>query len=402
MRKKQTYFSAILVMAFIPLLLVSMLFLSQTAWGGGTVEGVIFSHEGPVAESRVIAYPDFESLVKKEKSIESSPGEKDGQYSLELPPGIYYLVATGKLNGRELFSYHGLNPITVTDEYRWLPFFLSPEREPVCKKGDEQGISGIVAYQDVPLDHGVISVYKSQDGKFRGMGLLTNTIGENGRFHFSLEPGSYVVVGRQKKEQGGIGPVMQGDLFCYPSTNPIIVEEGELCDLTIECYPRDNLKEYLDDNAENPQGRRHEKRRRASLWDIQPEEAQTRIVAKPATITGSVTDLDDRPVANLVVTAYPAMGIDPFQMHILRLITENRARTDAQGRFSIELPGGGLYYLQAREKVGEAPDRLEYYGLYEGNQNHAIRINSGETRSKINIQVSRIMPFSNLQVKLKN
>jgi hypothetical protein len=66
------------------------------------------------------------------------------------------------------------------------------------------------------------------------------------------------------------------------------------------------------------------------------------------------------------------------------------------------LPGGGIYYLQARQKIGEAPDRLEYYGLYEGNQNHAIRINPGETRSNINIPVTRIMPFSNLKERLTN
>jgi hypothetical protein len=66
------------------------------------------------------------------------------------------------------------------------------------------------------------------------------------------------------------------------------------------------------------------------------------------------------------------------------------------------LPGGGLYYLQARRNIGAAPDRLEYYGLYEGNQNHSIRINPGETRSNLNILVTRIMPFSDLNERLKN
>jgi len=400
MRDKPPLLKANAAMTFIPVLFLVLLFCRQPAWGG-VLEGVVFSHDGPVAESRVIAYPDFESLVRHEKSIESSSGEKGGQFKLKLAPGVYYLVATGEQDGRKLFSYHGLNPITVSDEYRWLPFFLTPEKEPVCKEGQGTGISGLVSYRDVPLDHGVVSVYKSREGKFRGMGLLTNTIGDNGLFHFNLEPGSYAVVARQKKKEGGIGPVMQGDLFCYPSTNPIVIEEDRLCDLAIECYPRDNLEEYLAEGAENPQGRRHEKRRHASLWDIQPEEAQTRILVRPATISGTVTDLNGRPVENLVVTAYPSMGIDPFQMHILRLITENRARTDDQGRFRIELPGGGLYYLQAREKIGAAPERLEYYGLYEGNRNHAIRINPGESRSRINIQVAKIMPFSEVRERLQ-
>ena len=83
-------------------------------------------------------------------------------------------------------------------------------------------------------------------------------------------------------------------------------------------------------------------------------------------------------------------------MHILRLITDNMARTDNNGYFRIELPGGH-YYLQAREKVGEAPNRQELYGLYEGNPNHALRINPAESRENIEIPVDRIMPFSGLQ-----
>ncbi|MEN8135598.1 MAG: carboxypeptidase-like regulatory domain-containing protein [Thermodesulfobacteriota bacterium] len=355
-----------------------------------------------MTSSQVFAYPDYQSLVNKEDYVKSSPGEKEGQYKLELPPGNYYLTATGELAGQRLFSYHGINPITIGEDYRWLPFFLSAEQGPLCTKGEGQGLSGLVSYQGVPLDHGVISVYNSQDGKFRGMGLFTNTIGADGLFRFNLEPGSYVVVARQKKAESGIGPVMQGDLFCYPATNPVIIAEEQLCELAIECYPRDNLEAYLAENAVNPQGRRHESRRQASLWNIQPETAQTAILSRPTTISGLATNLNGQPVADLIVTAYPALGIDLFQMHILRLITENRARTDHQGQYQIQLPGGGLYYLQARQKIGEAPNRLEYYGLYEGNQNHAIRINPGEARSNVNIPVSRIMPFSNLKERLRN
>jgi hypothetical protein len=369
---------------------------------GGTIEGVVFSSTGPVAGGQVFAYPDYPALVKKADYIQSSPGEKAGLYQLELPPGNYYLTATGEIAGRQLFSYHGINPITVTDDYRWLPFFLSETSAPVCKSGAGQGLSGLVSFQNTPLDHGVISVYSAQDDKFRGMGLLTNTIAENGRFRFNLEPGSYVVIARRKKTERGIGPVMPGDLFCYPATNPITIAPDQLCELTIACYPRDNLAAYLAEDGTNPQGRRHESRRQASLWNVQPETAQVAIPGKPATIAGRVADLNGQPVADLVVTAYPAMGIDPFQMHILRLITENRARTDQEGRFRIELPSGGLYYLQARRNIGAAPDRLEYYGLYEGNQNHSIRINPGETRSNLNILVTRIMPFSDLNERLKN
>jgi hypothetical protein len=345
----------------------------------------------------VFAYQDYGSLVVGRNGIKSEPGEKEGQYTLELPDGTYYLAATGSLGGRGLFSYHGVNPITVNDGYYWLPIFLVEESEPQCTDGSGQGISGQVFYRGNPVDHGVITVYNRLDGKFRGMGLLTNTLDENGSFRFDLEPGSYVIIARRKKADRGIGPVMQGDLFCYPSANPIQIANDQLCDLAIECYPRDDLKTYLDLDAENPQGSRHEIRRQASLWELKPEAAQgTAITGQPSVISGQVTGPNGQPVPNLVVTAYPAMGINPFQMHILRLITANMARTDIDGNFQIELPGG-LYYLQAREKVGEAPNRQEFYGLYEGNPNHALRINPGERRDNIEIPVDRIMPFSELK-----
>ena len=374
------------------------LLLGSLACRAAVLEGVVFSNSGPVPGSAVFAYPDYASLVGGINGIRSGPGEKEGQYKLELPDGTYYLAAGGSLDGRRLFSYHGVNPITMTDGYYWLPFFMVEESEPQCTNDSGQGISGQVFYRGKPINHGVITIYTRLDGKFRGMGLLTNTLDEDGRFRFDLEPGNYVVIARRKKAERGIGPVMQGDLFCYPSANPVQVAESQLCELAIECYPRDNLDNYLDEGAENPQGRRHEVRRQASLWELQPEATQGTTTGRTATISGRVSGPSGQPVPDLVVTAYPAMGINPFQMHILRLITENMARTDSAGNFRIELPGGGIYYLQAREKVGEAPNRQELYGLYEGNQNHALRINPGESRENIDIPVDRIMPFSDLAI----
>ena len=364
------------------------------------LEGVVFSSRGPVPDSIVTAYPDYISLVKDTNGIRSGPGEKEGQYKLDLPPGLFYLAARGERDGRRLFSYHGVNPISVSSEYNWLPFFLVEESESVCTIDKGQGIGGLVSYRGTPLDHGVVSVYQQQDGKFRGMGLLTNTINGDGRFHFNLEPGSYVIIARKNRTARGIGPVLKGDLFCYPSANPVTINAGQFCEMKIQCYPRDDLETYLDVDGVNPQGRRHESRRDASLWDLTPETAQTLIVGESAVIEGRVVDLMGKPVRDLIVTAYPSLGINPFQMHVLRLITNTMARTDRDGRYKIELPEGGRYYLQAREKIGEAPNRYELYGLYEGNHNHAININGGENRSGINIQVEPIMPFSELQQRI--
>jgi len=367
-----------------------------------TLEGMIFSPGGPVAESAVYAYPDYPSLVSDTNGITSVPGEKPGQFKMNVPPGSYYLIARGRKDGIHFFSYHGVNPITLGEGYQWLPFFLVKENPLSCSQGLGRGITGKVYYKDQTLDQGVVSVYQLQDSKFRGMGLLTNTVDESGSFSFELEPGSYVVIARKKKAERGIGPVSRGDLFCYPSANPITINADQLCEIRINCYPRDDLDLFLDQDAVNPQGRRHDERRQASLWELQPETAQTSNSPVPAIISGTVRDLDGEPRPGLIVTAYPAMGIDLFQMHIVRLITDTMGKTDAEGHYRIELPLGGRYYLVARKKVGEAPDRFEYYGLYEGNANHSIYINSGETRSNVNLVVEKIMPESDLAVRLRD
>ena len=56
------------------------------------------------------------------------------------------------------------------------------------------------------------------------------------------------------------------------------------------------------------------------------------------------------------------------------------------------LDGGGMYYLVAREILGQAPDSLEPYGLFEGNANHSIEVAPGEQEEAVTIFVDRIMP----------
>jgi len=360
----------------------------------GTVEGVVFSESGPVRDATVFAYRSYEDLVFGRELLKSEPGSHEGQYSLSLPPGNYYLVARATFEGRRLFSYHGVNPIAVTDDYRWLPFILVPETKGICQEAlGQSSITGRVNYKGRAVSGGVVSVYPWQDGKFRGMGLLTNTLDENGSFSFGLEPGNYVVVARKKQDIKGIGPVRRGDLFCYPSTNPIALPNNQTCNTDINCYPRDELELFLNDAAVNPQGRRHDNRRQASLHDLQPEEVQKPPMERPTTISGLVADSGGRPRSGMVVTAYPARGLELFQMHVLRLITSNMGQTDNAGRYKIELKDGdGKYYIAARERVGEAPDQSEYYGLYEGSPNHSVTVDLGGNLTGVNVVVDRIMP----------
>lgn len=361
---------------------------------GGTIEGIVFSESGPVSEATVFVYRNYEDLASGREFSKSLPGDRKGHYKLQLPVGNYYLIARATQEGRPLFSYHGVNPISVSEDYRWLPFLLVEENETTCRESPGQSITGRVTYKKQPVQGGVVSIYPWHDGKFRGMGLLTNTLDENGEFSFVLEPGTYVVVARKKQDIKGIGPVKRGDMFCYPSTNPVTVATGQTCAMDINCYPRDDLELFLNVEASNPQGRRHESRRQASLHDLQPADVPPLPHEVPASISGQVTDPAGKPRPGLIVTAYPAQGVELFQMHVVRLITDNMGQTDGEGRYRIDLKDGKeKYYIVAREKVGEAPGRSEYYGLYEGSYNHAVSVEHGDNLTGINLVVDRIMPL---------
>ena len=354
-----------------------------------TIEGIILDDKGPIAAT-VMAYRTFTDLRHQTNAIVSTQGKKPGQYTLELAPGQYYLTAKGENQGQPLFAYHGFNPITITNDYQWIPFFILPSHSAQCEAGF-QGIGGRILYKNTPLSHGSVSVYTSEDEPFRGMGVLTNSIAEDGNFWFDLAPGSYVVIARQRQDDAAIGPLKKGDLFCYSAANPVEVSPANACQVDLLCYPRDDLERYLDKDAQDPRGKRQTTRRDASLQKASMQEAGKGGGGAISIIAGRVTDLDGNGKAGLVVSAYPADDLPLFQMYVLRFKSNFLAKTDAKGLFRLELIPGS-YYIVAREKVGDAPDPNEYYGLYEGTANHSLAVQSGETKNGIQILVEPIMP----------
>jgi len=358
------------------------------------LEGVVLSREGPVADAVVTAYPDFTSLRTHQNGIVSAPGDKPGQYRLTLPEGKYYLVATGSEQGTKLYGYHGLNPIDVVKEgYHWIPILVLPRNSASCEPG-YPGVGGRVLYKGEPVANSSISVYSLSEEPFRGMGLLTNTVSEDGAFWFDLEPGEYVVFARKRFGGSAIGPIRKGDLLCYYSENPIRIPPDASCEIDISCYPRDDLDAFLAGDASDPRGRKELERRAASLKEADETNSMRLIAARRSgqtAISGRVTDLAGLPLPDLYVSAYPADGVPLFQMYVLRMKTEYMARTDENGSFVLPL-AEGTYYLVAREMVGDAPQAGEHYGIYEGSPNHSFTVRPGEEMVDVHIIAEPIMP----------
>lgn len=357
------------------------------------IEGVVLSEQGPVADAVVTAYPDYTSLHLQKNGIHSTAGEKPGQYRLSLPQGKYYLVATGSDHGTQLYGYHGLNPLRLEEQYYWIPVITLPKSRPRCQPGF-QGIGGRVLYKGAPAAYSSVSVYALTGEPFRGMGLLTNTVPEDGTFWFDLDPGPYVVMARKRKEGGAIGPIRKGDLLCYYNNNPVQVLPAQSCMIDLTCYPRNDIDAFLAENSIDPRGKKEGKRRSASLYKMDERDSAREEGGenkKTALIAGRVTDPNGLPLGDLYITAYPADEAPLFQMYVLRLKTEYMTRTDEKGFFRLALKNGS-YYLVAREKVGDAPTAGEYYGIYEGSPNHSLILKPNETKTGVHIVAESIMP----------
>ena len=124
---------------FLIISLTVILFYSESR--AAMVEGIVITPDGPLANARVFAYRDFSSLAAGSNSITSQPGEKTGQFKLELTPGKYYFIARGSQDDRKMYSYHGLNPVSIPEDYLWLPFF-AVESSPLSYLKGPQGIGG--------------------------------------------------------------------------------------------------------------------------------------------------------------------------------------------------------------------------------------------------------------------
>ncbi len=189
-----------------------------------------------------------------------------------------------------------------------------------------------------------------------------------------------------------MGPLKRGDLFCFSAASPITIEPALDCQVDLYCYPRDDIDSFLNSKALDPRAGRERQRRRASLADttvtIPGQQAGGRDFA---IIAGRIINLDNLPVGGLFVSAYSADDQRLFEMYIVRFKSKYMARSNNKGFFRLELPAGS-YYLVARQRMGKAPVSGEYYGLYEGNSNHSIKVGAGKSHTGIQIKVSHIMP----------
>lgn len=356
------------------LLLALLLSPLAHATGEATVGGRVFTAAGPFKGARVYAYAQYGDIRVGRPPLASADCDERGSYGLKLPPGKYYFVARGALDGKDFFAFHGNNPTTVgTEDDIWIPLLATEVKKPVSTAG-ATALAGVVTYKGQPLQEGEVTLYKP-DGKFRGPGIQTETVAADGTFRFTVPPGSYVAVAKKKNGTKGNRPLKKGELYCYYALNPLELKENSVTRIEIPCYPKDDRDAFVD------------------MTKIKPGSFKTiDSLAAVATkgIRGRVTNPDGSPASGVLVAAFRAFKPN-FLTHYLSRGADYWAKTGTDGTYLIPVDSSGDYYIVARETLGGIPQQGELYGLYNGTGRHAVTYEKSSVLDNIDITVTTMV-----------
>ncbi len=310
----------------------------------------------------VLAFRDFERGFSSAPVARSRETNAEGLYSLEIPPGSYFIAAVrtrapslADLGEGDLFCYYGGSPVRV-DPGRTTNVGLNMvrvEKDPPAEL--PSGVSGIV-YDGIgrPLKGGAVYFYKSPSDGFKGIPGTFARIGDDGAFRVRVRKGTFFVVVRKRETGDLFGPTEIGDSYGYYARNPVALVEGEARGLRIDAVPRLGMLERFEGIAAESRG---------------------------AALRVRVVDRSGKPVPGLRVLAYRG---DDMAGHPA-CVSE---KTGPDGVVEFLLAEYGKYYLLAREKLGGPADG-EWYGKFGGAADHSVTIGDGDARRQVEIEVER-------------
>lgn len=340
-----------------------------------TIEGRVFTESGPLPNARVSAHRSYADLQAGAPPAAIATTDQEGVYRLQLPAGPYYFTARGNRAGREYYAYHGSNPVRADEQKLWLGLMATVTDPAPLYTAGPAAVEGVVTYKGVPVSGAYVALYPPESKTFKGLGIKTESAGNDGRFKIAAQPGRYVVTARKINDGNSNRPPRKGDLYCYYSRNPVEVREEQTARIELSCYPKIDRTSFV---ATPP---------------VKTDDFKTiaeQAADSHAGIRGRVTSNDGTPVSGLTVLAY-RLASPVFMMYNLYHGSEFSAETDSAGRFFIPLDEDGDYGIVARDTLGDGPHRGEIYGLYQGNTRHAVSYKKGTLVDNIAITAGRVM-----------
>ncbi len=330
------------------LTLLPLLAQAATLKGKATIDG-----KG-VAGIEILVFPGDVQNFTQAPAYRFGPTAADGNFTIDLPKGQYYLLAKGK----ELFTFYGRNPVSVPQEgLENVNLLMQPVKlpAPTQKAQVQGGVLGLVTDGGKPVSGAIVYVYPDLTSQFKGMGLgMSAPTSEQGLFELPLPGGTYYLVVRMRKSGNFAGPLRAGDLFGYLPGNPLALQEGKVARVHI---PLIEVPEKVERYASTMFGN--------------------------TSITGRIINARGEPVAGSQAMLYD----DPMMLNRPLYVSQ---RTGPDGRFILSFPQGGVYYLAARDQLGGTPAPGEIYGRYQGSPDHSVRIRTGKSLENIEIVVEEV------------
>ncbi|RMF66487.1 MAG: hypothetical protein D6740_12985 [Alphaproteobacteria bacterium] len=308
----------------------------------------------PASGIRVMAWPVDSRELAGRAPFQSAPSASDGSFTLDLPAGRYFLLARG--NG--LFAWYGRNPVGLGNQpVAGLNIGLVPEHPPAKAPEPfvESGIQAVLMADGKPVEGATLYVYVDSTTQFKGMGyVMVGPSDAEGVVEATLPAGTYYLLARKRLDGAQVGPLHSGDFIGYFPGNPVRLQDSEV--------------------------------RRIVLPMLEVPEQSTRQTAAArgvARLSGTVRDDAGRPVAGVRVVLYRDAGM----LNRPDLVSEP---TGADGRWQLHPAETGTWYLAARNTLGGAPAPGDLYGTWNGRDDHAVQVRTGDDLGGLDIVVEEM------------
>ena len=336
-----------------------LLIMPNLLWAA-QVEGRIVNGDEPLAGVVVAAYSSLDFTA--EPVAHSTASDSDGSYSLQLAKGAYALF--GWNADHSSFAFCGRNPVNVTEESVWAGLQAVAVEKPTIDIYDDEysaAIEGQVLHDGLPLSGAYVYLYLDVAEDLKGQGYrLSQPTAEDGYFRFDgLSESNYFLVVRHRQNGQRVGPVQAGDLYGVYPGNPLTAKSGQTQKIVLHSVAK--LKDSI--------------------------ESETFGRATGPVLSGTVVDSSGYGVAGVHVFAY-----------VDRVIGHQRPAaistpTTKDGRFVVNLPEPGTYYVGAREAYGDSPAPGELFGMYEESADHGLTLEKGISLDDVRIVVEPVAIF---------
>jgi len=351
-------------------ILALCLCLPMPLFAAGIVKGKV-NHQGKPLEGAVVhIYTAYDAGFRGSGEYRSRPTGKDGAFDLSLPPGRYFVVAKKTGGGTDSglaqgdsWAYYGGNPVVVGDgETINIGINCTPIAEVGARRSPGgTGVRGVVLADRVPLGRARVTLYQDGESIFRGIGYASSLTNAKGEFSFNLEPGVYYVVARKRLGDDKMGTLGGGDYFGFAHDNPVKVGKDGFSVISIHAVNK--LVKVKEGGQEVTLG--------------------GTVKSGETVIEGVVRGRDGKPVPGVYANAYR----DPMMTQKPDFIS---GKTGPDGAYVIHFAEGGEYFIGARNTIGGPAEKGDLLGKHDGNEDHSVKIRTGEKRKGIDIVVEAV------------